>query len=233
MANETYAIDPDTGLLAHRNDVYKLDSQAPIDDTTIIDDFEDNNLSEYVASDPADTWTIKRSNSMGGKYLLYGRGADTGYNAWLMSDLSLPNLPVRGDTFSFDWEVRSSMPSADNSKFFFIFGAQDLHSGHHNHYAVEHEVGSDEIDIEIDDGGTDISLGDDIVYFDNYTRYRTIIGWDTDGAGRFDIKIRNLESGNTVTNYRSESDTTFDDGGIGFYVRHELNVWIDDVIQVT
>lgn len=228
--DDAYAISPDTWTIAHRGDAYQLDIQGPKNEETIIDDYEDNNLSEYNASDPANTWTIKRSNSMSGDYLLYGRGAETGYNSWLMSDLSLPNLPVRGETMSFDWEVRSSMPSADNSKFFFIFGAQDLHSGYHNHYAVEHEVGSDEIDIEIDQGGTDISLGDQVVVFDNYTRYRTTIAWDPDGSGRIRIHIRNIENGNVLTEYWSSSDTTFDSGGIGFYIRHELNVWIDDVI---
>lgn len=229
----TYDIDPDTGLLGHKGDVYVLDVNEP-DPSNIIDDFEDNDLSEYRTTDPAGTWRVKRSNAMSGKYILEGRAADTGYNSYCISDNSLPNLPSRGDRFAFDWEARSSLPTADNAKFFCIFANQNAsNQGIHDHYAIEHELGGQEIDVERDVGGTDVSLGDRNVPFDNYTRYRTIVGFDTDGTDRIHIRILNKDTGQYIVDYYSSPDTNYDAGGIGFYIRHDLNVWIDNIVNLS
>lgn len=233
MPDRSYDLEPDTWLYGHSDDVYVLDVDAP-QPSQIIDDFEDNDLSEYRTTDPENTWHTKRSNAMGGNYILEGSAADTGYNSYCMSDSSLPNLPSRGDTFAFDWEARSSIISADNSKFFIIFANQNTsNQGIHDHYAVEHELGGQEIDVERDTNGTDVSLGDRNVSFDNYTRYRTTIGFNDDGSDRIHVHIRNKDTGSTVIDYYSESDTNYDSGGIGFYIRHDLNVWIDNITNLS
>lgn len=228
-------IDPDTGLPAHENDYYlqSLDSPPPSQDNNIIDDFEDNDLSEYQADPDNGTWRIERSNAMGGEYILKGRGADTGYNAWVVSDNSLPNLPARGDRFRFDWEAVSGIPSNDNSKFFIQFGGQDGPTGTHNAYELEIEVATPEVDMQVDNGGTDTSLGDATIPLDNYTPYRTTIGWDTDGSGTFDISFMNRDTGNVVGSFTSSADTSFNGGNIAFYCRHELNVRIDNIINLS
>lgn len=227
--DNTYDLDPESGEYAHSNDVYKLDAFIP-QPSKVIDYFEDNNLNEYQSTDPIGVWHTKRSNAMGGEYLIEGSGFDTGYNSWCMSDGSLPNLPTRGDVFSFEWEARSSINDVDNSKFFIIWANQNASQhGIHDNYAIEHELAGDEIDIERDVNGTDISLGDAQVPFDNYTRYRSTIDFDSDGSGNIGLHILNLENGVEVANVQSSSDTTYDTGGIGFYVRHKLNIWIDNV----
>lgn len=235
MADDTYAIDVDTGLFAHMDDTYRLGTDQPTDPSNVIDDFEDNDLVEYIATDPVGTWHSKRSNAMGGKYILEGDGASTGYNSWLISDLSLPNLPTRGDVFCFDWEVRNSANDLDNSKFFVLWANQDASSGGiHNHYAVEHEIYSTEVDIEVDVGGNDISLGDkNVPALDNYTRYRSTIDFDSAGDGRIGFKIQNLENGNILTDYYSDTDTRYDSGGIGFYIRHGLRLWVDNIVNLS
>lgn len=228
-------IDPDTGFPAHENDYYltSLDGLPPSKQDNIIDAFEDNSLSEYIAQPDNGTWRIERSNAMGGDYILKGRGMDTGYNAWIVSDTSLPNLPQRGDTFRFDWEAVSGIPSNDNSKFFVQFGGQDGPTGTHNAYELEIEVATAEVDMQVDDGGTDTSLGDATIPLDNYTSYRTTIAWDTDGNGQFDISFLNRDTGTVVGSITTDSDTTFNGGNIAFYCRHELNIRIDNIINLS
>lgn len=229
-----WVTNPDTGYPRHENDYFLTHNDLPDDPSNVIDNFEDGNLVEYIATDPVDTWIAKRLNHMQGNYMLAGRGERTGYNSWLISDLSLPNLPTRGDTFAFNWEARTVTSNPDNAKFFVMWANQNAESGGiHDHYAFEIEVAGDEVDVEYDDGGTDVSLGDQSVSLANYTPYRTIIHWDTDGSGRHRLQIRNRNSGNLICDYWSDADTRFDNGGIGFYVRHGLDVWIDSIVNLS
>ena len=188
---------------------------APIETQTItlIDSFEDQDLSEYYQS-PED-YNIGQQFPIDGNYSLRYPANLTG--SQMYSDSGLNAYPQQGDIFKIDWQINTA--SADTSSFyrweqqFAVDSAdQDIR------YFINYSIDGNSIAIWNDDTNTRIAVDFSVDYQAN-THYQTEVVWD-DGslggsAGDFTLTLTDVDSGTQVSQI-SGNDTGLTSGGIGF-----------------
>jgi serine protease len=192
----------DVGLAAQEQGFGRVDAREAVtttSDVTIVDDFEDGDLSEYIFDRGSSGVSVVSSPAYSGSQAL----EISGDNTEMISTSGLSTYPSAGNTFSY-W-IRATGGADDVN---LTYGVQD----HDNRYFVRVDFANDDLMLftyksassdKLD--GVDPSLSED-------EWYEVEVDWGTNG-------------GHTVTLYDSAgaqlgrvtgSDSTWTSGGIGY-----------------
>lgn len=186
-------------------------------DSTVVEDFEDGDLSEYTFDRGSSGASVVSAPVEGGSYALEYSGTSTE----AISTSGLDAYPSAGDSFTY-W-VRGT-GGADMTNF--AYGAQD----HTNRYFVRVNVAEDRLKLcRYKSAETDL-VRKDVTGFtlSQDAWYRVDVDWGTDGthtATLFD------SSGSQLADV-TMSDSTWTSGGIGFdaYLSSGQSVYFDSVV---
>lgn len=181
---------------------------------TVVDDFEDGNLSEYAG----DTFYASvQSNTVfeGSNALKFN--AD-GSSRLIYSTSGLNAYPSAGDTFT----LRAWLPTA-NTGMKTYFGVQDSN----NYYATFMQDFEQQWQLFKYENGTETSLVDKTnqgIPQDQWARQE--IDWQSDGT----IECRLYDSSGTLVSTISATDSTFSSGGIGFGTYGNYDHYWDNMV---
>jgi hypothetical protein len=177
------------------------------DDFTILDSFEDGDISEYTG-DTGD-WSVAQDGDSyhdGHRLEMGGSFGDS----IIISTSGLDYYPSQGDTFG-TW---CKTPYQNSRHHMFLFGVQDSS----NYYEVRYNTvvgGTNEILINKVEGGSSTTLASTTQVDPTFGKYENIeVAWGTDGS--IDVTIYNVGAGAADHATLSATDTTFTSGGIGF-----------------
>lgn len=165
----------------------------------VIDDFEDENISEYVGATGA--YEVNSDAPVAeGSYSLKNTGGD---EALIGSFAGLDRYPSAGDTFA---AKAASIDDAEN--FGLLFGMQDLS----NFYFTRYWKGGPDLQIwRVEDGSYSELASVDVPETTVGTVYDYVVDWAADGT----ITLELRETDGTVIGTTTAQDTTFTEGGIG------------------
>lgn len=169
--------------------------------SNVIDDFEDQDVSEYVGDTAAAT--LRTYPVQEGEYGLMMSSNSDGTATAITSTSGLPTYPTDGDTFRLWMYLGDSGVEAR-----FYFGASDAD----NAYRVTLSEGVDELQLEVLDAGSATDLGTAAVSLTTGTWYEVEITW-TDGGG-FTATV--YDDGGTSLGSVSTIDATYLSGGVGW-----------------
>jgi len=160
---------------------------------TIVDDYEDNDLSEY--SNPG-AYTTQTGTVYEGTYAVANTGSSN--NQFLYSTSGLPAYPQQGDTYS-AWahDYDGGIPEV-------AYGVQ----GSSSYYSMTVIPDSDEIRIRKET--TDLASNSS-VSLSQGNWYECVMTWATDGSMLFEI----YDTSGTKLGDVSTTDGSYTDGGIG------------------
>jgi hypothetical protein len=172
----------------------------------IVDDFEDNDISEYDGDTGA--FSVVTSPVQEGTYALQ---ADNSRGNTITSQSGLANYPSRGDTFRY-WLY---IPSADSSEEVPVtqWAKQDAD----NHYRFDVLRTVNDIRLGMQDGGTFTALATTTYSFPSDTWMQVEIDFQST------ITCRILDSSDVEQASISATDGTFDSGNISFYANGKDN----------
>jgi hypothetical protein len=178
-------------------------------DVTIIDDFEDGDITEYGGD--TGNFAVVQSPVQNGSNALESQ---TG-GAVISSTTGLSTYPGQGDTFRFYCQNPSS-----GGRIYTYFGTQS-ESNTPAGYRIGVRPGIDDFLLQRNDGsGGSTVLGSTSVSLSTGVWYRVNVTWQTDGT----IDATLFDSGSQIANI-STTDTTYTDGGIGFEEDIAPAVW--------
>jgi hypothetical protein len=206
----------DSGQAAYFDEVRLLDDDGD-SSTTVVDDFEDGDLSEYGFDRGSSGASVVSSPTHSGSYAL----EYTGTNVEAISTSGLNAYPAAGDTFSF--HVRGS---GGTEKTNLTYGVQD----HANRYFVRVNVADDNFKLyKWESNSTPGPLGSQTSGFtlSQDAWYRVEVQWSTDGTHTVTLLDA---SGNQLAQI-SGSDSTWTSGGVGYdaYLGSGESAYFDDV----
>jgi hypothetical protein len=172
---------------------------------TVVDDFEDNDLSEYTGNTGGAT-SVGTEHVKNGSYSL--KISDPGNPKKIVSTSGLNAYPEQGDTWRY-WTYAGS----DSNHLRMIFGYQDSD----NYYFVNATVGpsSESLYVTKRETGNEtvlVQTGLDDDKVDQNQAYEFEVSWGTDGSITATMYDSNGDSLSTV----STTDNTFTSGGIGW-----------------
>lgn len=189
MSEQTYALAK-SGVYGQKGGTYQNKL------VTIIDDFEDADLSEYSSSSFTSTTTSSVYNGSNSLQVDHdGTGANT------TSTTGLNAYPSQGDTFEF----YTRLGHADHG-LAFLFGVQNS-SSYYRLYAPQ--GWNDVLVLHLDDG---TKLASSALTSTASIWYRCKVDWDTDGT----IKATLYDDTDTQVAQVSATDTTYSSGGVGW-----------------
>ncbi len=182
----------------------------------IIDDFEDQDLSEYTAlTGSLSDWGFDNSTVINGNYSLTITES-TKVDRAIVSTSGLDNYPSAGDIISI-W-MHPSADGGNNPAANFYFGYQDAN----NYYMLTHQ-NTDSNDgifrLAKADAGDFVTLHSETYNASNQW-YRYEIDWGS--SGTIDVTLYDSDGTTQLTNF-SVTDTTFTDGGIGWFANFEAS----------
>jgi len=179
-----------------------------VTDVRVVDDFEDNNLSEYsVNTDaPARFCKTQSNDVISGNYSLKIEGKDEG--ASCVSTSGLDYYPKRGDTVSFKFLFEN----ADNCKTS-IIGFASSDTLFERGYDIAFRIRDGTFDLEKRTSSSPIILDSQNV---NYSSYQDTVLDVTFDWGASDLTVT-LKDGGTTVAQLSATDTEFDSGGIEMF----------------
>ncbi|UPW00816.1 hypothetical protein M0R88_01620 [Halorussus gelatinilyticus] len=185
-------------------------------DGSVIDDFEDGDLSEYSFDRGSSSASVVSSPTHSGSYALeYTAG-----NVEAISTSGLPNYPVAGDTFSY--RVRGS---GGASKTNLSYGVQD----HANRYFVRLNIANDSLALYRLEGGSSTELAADwsTPTLSQDTWYELEVQWGASGGHTVTL----FDAGGTQVTQISTADSTWTSGGVGYdaYLGSGETAYFDDV----
>jgi len=165
----------------------------------LIDDFEDDNIAEYVGATGA--YDVNEDAPVAeGDFSLKNTGGD---EALIGSFAGLDRYPSAGDTFA---AKAASIDDAEN--FGLLFGMQDLS----NFYFTRYWKGGPSIQIwRVEDGDYNELASTDVPETTVGTIYDYVVDWASDGT----ITLELRETDGTVIGTATAQDTAFTEGGIG------------------
>ena len=200
-----------TGATIDGTDVQEItvDGDVVFSAQTIIEGFEDGNLSEYTGSSQ---FTVTGNNPISGNQSLRVPGTISPAAA-IFSNTGLANYPVAGDKFSVLIE------NVGNRNIFagIIFGNQSNNSDNYYWGISQPPVGGAFSDMEFLKDTSNGNLGtrtrfQGALSFGSFP-YRLEVDWGTNGV----IQCQVFEdSTNTLLGDESVTDTDYNSGGIGF-----------------
>lgn len=196
-----------------RVDAYKAVSTSP--DTTIVDDFEDENLSEYDFTTGGSGASVVSSPTYSGSYGLELSGTTTK----ILSTSGLSIYPSAGDVFSYWVRLENGTENTN-----FTYGVQD----DNNRYYLKLNGSDDSLRLFKKENGSSTSLtGDDGVGVSAATWYEIEVNWRTDGEHIITL----YDGAGNQHKQISVSDETWTEGGIGYdsYLSSGESVYFDYV----
>lgn len=176
--------------------------------TTIVDDFEDGDLSEYSVGSTG-YYTTTTARSQNGSYALSGGSSSTS-NEYVGSTSGLNAYPSPGDTFRF-WLYSDSASDTQQRTYWATQGdgsATDEGSG----YSVEHNSRDGSFNLYRHDSGgqTELDTVSYAVADDEWVEIE--VRWGTDNTIEADL----IEAGSVVASLGPVTDSNYTSGGIGF-----------------
>ncbi|UPV99667.1 hypothetical protein M0R88_14245 [Halorussus gelatinilyticus] len=183
---------------------------------TVVDDFEDGNLSEYGFDRGSSGASVVSSPTHSGSHALEYAGTNTE----AISTSGLNAYPSAGDTVSF-W-VRGSGGAAKTN---LSYGVQD----HTNRYFVRVNISADNLALYRLEGGSSTELAADwsTPALSQDAWYELEVQWATDGTHTLTL----LDSSGSQLTQVSTTDTTWSSGGVGFdaYLGSGESAYFNDV----
>jgi len=170
-----------------------------------IDDFEDGDINEY--ENETSGWTATTSTIKAGNYALkYSQS--NGYTQYMYSYKRIKQYPEEGDSFQYWFRPTN----ASDGSYLFFFGKQDDGS-FNNQYEIEHRPADSNVGfrLQVDDSGTDSTIDNAALNYTDNTWYRVEVDWRND----YITATLSNSSGHLAT--ISGQDSTFEEGGIGFF----------------
>lgn len=172
-------------------------------EATIVDDFEDGDISEYrVNTGSFSTQTTEVTN---GSVAL--QGTPSSGSVYIRSESGLDTYPAQGDTF----RVNVYLPESDTLGAL-MFGTQSGASNNDEAYRAEVNNTGSKIAIVLQDGSTTTVLSSQSVNVPGGEWLELEVAWATDGT----ITITLFDSAGSQLAQTSATDTTYASGGIGF-----------------
>jgi len=167
--------------------------------TGVIDDFEDNDLSEYAGA--TGNYQTQSSEVFNGSYAL--EDTDASSVSEIYSTSGLPRYPHAGDEFEFRVKVTDS-----GDFWYFNFGWQDGD----NNYDLRYEPDVPQIELYEVSGGNFTQLGTSSVTQSTDVWYRVEIDWGEGGT----ITCTLYDENDSEVAQISATNSTHTEGGIGF-----------------
>jgi len=179
-----------------------------VTDVRVVDDFEDNNLSEYsVNTDaPARFCKTQSNDVISGNYSLKIEGDNE--SAECISTSGLDYYPKRGDTVSFKFLFEND----DNCKTSRILFASSDTLGERG-YDIAFRIRDGTLDLEKRTPSSKTTLDSQNVNYSNYQDTVLDVAFDW---GASDLTVT-LKDGGTTVAQLSATDTQFDAGGIAMF----------------
>lgn len=168
----------------------------------VIDDFEDQDVSEYTGSTGQASFPTYPTKH--GSYSLKLASATSGSDEDIISTSGLNNYPSDGDTYRY-----AAYAADDTAGLRHYFGASDVD----NTYRITLGFSSNSLQIHRFDGGSSTQLADVSASISSGSWYVVEVAW-TSGGG-FDVTLYESD-GSTQVATASTTDTTYTGGGVGW-----------------
>jgi hypothetical protein len=197
---ETYHVGAqwDDGSTKYAGESYPF--VEPFTDTGPIDDFEDNDITEYTGNKTS--FNVQSNVVQEGSFALEMGNDDNSFHL-IHSSSGLPRYPSQGDAFSFRCYTHTSGIAE------MLFGFQDTD----NHYRVRISARNGGVKIQKEDGGFLTDLASTAVTIPTGEWLEGVIQWG--GSGDIEFTL-NDSSGTEVASVGPVNDTIFTSGGIGW-----------------
>lgn len=212
----------DVGLSAQEQGYGRIDARQAVSktsDVTVVDDFEDGDLSEYSFDRGSSGASIVSSPTYSGSSSLEMAGDYTE----MISTSGLSTYPSAGDTFSCWMRLDAGVENAN-----FTYGVQD----HGNRYYVKLDGEQDGWWLFKYENGSGASIsGESGIGLSADTWYEVEVEWRTDG----DHILTLMDASGSVLSQVVATESTWTDGGIGFdaYLSSDEAVYFDAVTKDT
>lgn len=186
------------------NGVYGQSNGRYVDTlVAFVDDFEDQDLTEYSGDTGSFSFTSDTSKVTEGTYALN----DTGSTSHLITSSSgLDNYPSRGDK----WRADVYIGNGGNERLQLIFHRQDSN----NYYWAFLEADDGTLKLRKTESGSSSDLASTTFSYSGSTIYQVEVD-TTDTAGH-DIVLTLYDEGGSQLTSITGNDSTLDSGGIGY-----------------
>jgi PKD repeat protein len=215
-------VTDDAGTTATATETVSVGSTS----TTIIENFEDNTLTDFDEAESP--WQITSSSpaAIAGTYSAHH---PEGQSSALLRDISNHSTtPQPGDTVYWDW-----IETNGNARYIWYEGMDSLSSSN-GHYELEVSFSDDFVSLQHDFGdGTENELQRVTFAHTTGDRYRTTITDDGDTATNptFDVTVENITQGTTPVSFSvqdPDGDARTGDG-FGWYADFGTNIRVDEL----
>lgn len=193
-----------------RGDGTVLWSSDPDIPDSVVDSYEDQDISEYFGD--TSEYSVVNSPVFDGSYALQASGIDSDHDIWSTSGLDV--YPEAG----YPWQTSVLLDSGEDGNAKVRFGVQDTD----NFYQIFLDNYAGSIELSKIEFGTGSSLASASTNPPPNVWLRLDVDWQADGT--INVSIVNTSDG-TVVETLSATDTTFTSGGISVGSFFDANVF--------